>query len=108
VTACGAAASVLARAAEAVVDDLARLGESLEHGRAPASSPGSSVSESELRDATIGCLGNWGGADDPARAGSALAMVSVSDWIHYLGLLVNHLSGPAAAVVRIGTLSWGH
>jgi len=108
VTACGAATGALARGAEAVVDELDRLGTSLEHGQAPASSPGSSVSETDLWQAAADCLSAWGGADDSTRRGSALGMVAACDWIHYLGLLTNHLSGPAAAVVRVAKLPWSH
>jgi uncharacterized membrane protein YccC len=106
VTACPAAASTLSRAAEAVAAELRRVSDSLTIGRAASSTPGAVVSERDLRQASVDCLSEWGGTDDPVRRGSALGMVVASDWIQLLGFLIDHLSGPSAAVVRVANLSW--
>jgi hypothetical protein len=108
VTACAAPARVVARAADAVLDELTRLGDSLARGELPGSSPGVELSEDELRHASIECLVAWGGADDAARRDSALGLVTATDWIRYLRMLADHLSGPAAAVVRVANLPWWH
>jgi uncharacterized membrane protein YccC len=106
ITACDTAARVLSRAADAVADELRRIGESLDQGELPSSSPGNVVSDSDLRQASVECLTEWGGTPDPARRQSALGMVVVSDWIQVLRFLIDHLSGHADAVVRVANLSW--
>lgn len=108
VTACPAPASVVARAADAVLDEATRLGDSLERGEVPGSGPGAEFSDDELRHASIECLDVWGGADDASRRESALGLVTTTDWIRYLRMLADHLSGPAGAVVRIANLPWWH
>ena len=107
-TACTAPASVVARAADAVLDEVMRLGDSLERGAVPGSGPGGEFSEDELRHASIECLDVWGGADNASRRESVLRLVTATDWIRYLRMLADHLSGPAAAVVRVANLPWWH
>jgi hypothetical protein len=105
---CEDAARELSRAAAIVVNELERMGESLERGIATPVSPSESVPAGALEQATASCLSSWGGSADETQQRSALGLVWATDWIHSLNLVLDHLSAPSAAAVRLAGLAWWH
>jgi uncharacterized membrane protein YccC len=108
VTACEGGAQGLSTAVDALVEALGCVSDSLEHGTPLPASLGSALPEDQLNQASTECLAAWGGMSDPDRRGSALGLISAGDWLHSLGLLIDHLNGPAEAAGRVANLAWWH
>jgi uncharacterized membrane protein YccC len=87
----------------AILAQLIRLADRLEHGR-PANASGVPVSAKTLRAAALACLD--GAEDEPATVHSALALVIAREWAENLARLQTDLETPVSAAVAAARIPW--
>jgi uncharacterized membrane protein YccC len=101
----GAPAATLAILADNAVANVIRLAEELRSGhRLRVAGP--SDASGMLRSAALASLSEPGLADSPAALRSAIAAVSVADWLQQLETLLRDLDAPVAATFAVNSTSW--